>query len=184
MTKLTIRRASAPLHWYHFDQNNTGGSFDLDESRKETPKVSNLVQARSEGEAWATMRLHGATNLGSCPCCGDRWVELPDPESPKSILTTLFYTSTRGWTDFQKITNLYFADGRVLEVKLEKDITATLAAVIAFMWPEAAPLELVVKTLQALKVDDDFFAMADERPFDARVSEILGAVVLRLQLPL
>lgn len=60
--------------FYLFTQNNTGGSFDLDENL--THHV--IVEADNEGEAEGKFRSLGGYFDGvyegrDCNCCGDRW---------------------------------------------------------------------------------------------------------------
>lgn len=64
--------------WWTFDQNNTGGSFDHDESAGIGYKV--WIEAHSADEASARAQdigiyFDGCRDGTDCPCCGDRWYE-------------------------------------------------------------------------------------------------------------
>lgn len=55
--------------FYEFNQNNSGGHFDVDEN------VCHLViiEAMDEKHAVALFEPMIENQSGSCPCCGDRW---------------------------------------------------------------------------------------------------------------
>ena len=60
--------------YYEFNQNNTGGSFEVND--KLTHRV--IVQADSEDEAYSIAESMGVYFNGvdkglDCECCGDRW---------------------------------------------------------------------------------------------------------------
>jgi len=55
---------------WHYKQNNSGGFY-------EGPAYHIVVEAVDEKDAWDKARALGATNKGSCPCCGDRWYHEP-----------------------------------------------------------------------------------------------------------
>lgn len=62
------------LKWYEFSQNNSGGSFDVDD--KVTHRV--FIEAGSEHEATEKalelgIYFQGVDDGIDCPCCGDRW---------------------------------------------------------------------------------------------------------------
>lgn len=57
-----------PLLWFHFDQNNSGGSFVVDENVCEDV----FIQAHTAAEAIAKGEEF-MDNSDSCPCCGNRW---------------------------------------------------------------------------------------------------------------
>lgn len=60
--------------FYEFGQNNSGGSFDVDENV--CHRV--VIEAKSEEEAIAKFKPMIENQSGSCPCCGDRWYISPD----------------------------------------------------------------------------------------------------------
>jgi len=65
--------------WYEFRQNNSGGSFAIDND----VTVHVLIQADSTLEANCKARdigiyFDGVSNGQDCECCGDRWYEADD----------------------------------------------------------------------------------------------------------
>ena len=56
---------------WHFRQNNSGGFYA-------GPAYHIIVEADNEREAWEEAQKLGASNEGSCSCCGDRWYSEPD----------------------------------------------------------------------------------------------------------
>ena len=69
-------KATAPAKYFHFRQNNSGGSFDIDD------KVAHhvIIQAHSATEANRLavdvgIYFDGCESGSDCSCCGDRWYE-------------------------------------------------------------------------------------------------------------
>lgn len=65
--------------WYEFRQNNSGGSFIMDEDLT----VYVLIQAASTDEANTKAQdigiyFDGCSDGRDCDCCGDRWYEAGD----------------------------------------------------------------------------------------------------------
>lgn len=74
------KREEASLQWYEFGQNNSGGSFYVDD--RVTHRV--YIQAFSNKEAVDKAEslgiyFDGCSTGNDCSCCGDRWSE---PWSP------------------------------------------------------------------------------------------------------
>lgn len=64
----------AELKYYTFDQNNSGGSFVIDEAAG----VGEIVVIQAYSEATAIARLHAIGDRVDgfwdfCECCGERW---------------------------------------------------------------------------------------------------------------
>jgi len=62
--------------YYHFSQNNSGGSFDIDYDQGISINV--IIEATSADEANARaeeigLYFDGVYGERDCPCCGDRW---------------------------------------------------------------------------------------------------------------
>ena len=59
--------------FYHYSQNNSGGSFDFDISSGITHHV--VIEANSADEANTRAESIGLyfDGGGDCPCCGNRW---------------------------------------------------------------------------------------------------------------
>lgn len=90
--------------WFHYDQNNSGGSFG-------GPAINVWVEARSAEEA------NGIAEGHDCECCGDRWhsaygegKDKPEPQSPYAM----------NWST-KKIPHalLVYLDGRREEVSFD-----------------------------------------------------------------
>lgn len=67
------------LRWFTYQQNNSGGSFDIDEQVAQTV----IIQAGSPEEADRLAEnigiyFHGCQTGMDCSCCGDRWSEAYD----------------------------------------------------------------------------------------------------------
>ena len=62
------------MKFYHFRQNNSGGSFNRDEQVDENV----IIEANSADEAndvaeHIGIYFNGCADGRDCPCCGDRW---------------------------------------------------------------------------------------------------------------
>lgn len=64
------------LKWFEYDQNNSGGSFVINDERGLGPRV--YIQAHSHIEANAIAETKGIyfDGEGDCECCGNRWHEV------------------------------------------------------------------------------------------------------------
>lgn len=73
-------------NFYKFTQNNSGGSFDVDDTLchrliiEATSENSAISIAENLGCYW-----NGIDNEQDCPCCGDRWSNYPDIVNLESI---------------------------------------------------------------------------------------------------
>ena len=70
--------------FYVYRQNNSGGIFDVDESKGVGHKV--FIEANSESEARNKalsigIYFDGVDSGEDCDCCGDRWYDSPDTVS-------------------------------------------------------------------------------------------------------
>tara|TARA_R110002110_G_scaffold102060_1_gene258989 strand:- start:1570 stop:1974 length:405 start_codon:yes stop_codon:yes gene_type:complete len=70
-TKRRLRMAETKL--WHFHQNNSGGFYT-------GPAYNIIVEADGPNEAWDKAQALGATNDGSCECCGPRWSDWSEEE--------------------------------------------------------------------------------------------------------
>ncbi len=62
------------LKFFHFDQNNSGGYYVIDE--KHGIGAEMIIQATSAKEAWSKLNEIGESNTSFhqfCQCCGERW---------------------------------------------------------------------------------------------------------------
>jgi len=67
------------LKWYHFNQNNPGGSWDIDDKIDKNV----FIQAHSHYEANGLAQdigiyFDGVENGLDCRCCGNRWTHAYD----------------------------------------------------------------------------------------------------------
>lgn len=110
--------------FYEFMQNNSGGSFDFDESAGITHIV--VVEAESADQANSKaeevgLYWDGCSTGQDCSCCGDRWYEASSDEGDKipssygEPLTENTYKD-KGlgkWMDEGKEACVHFQDGTV-----------------------------------------------------------------------
>ena len=61
------------MPFFHYSQNNSGGSFVFDPERKITHHM--VIEADSASDANDRAELIGLyfDGAGDCPCCGNRW---------------------------------------------------------------------------------------------------------------
>ena len=65
--------------FYHFSQNNSGGSFSFDENKGITHHVIIEADKASYANAYAEdmgIYFNGCSAGLDCDCCGDRWSEV------------------------------------------------------------------------------------------------------------
>ena len=105
--------------FYHFSQNNSGGSFDFDESKGITHHV--IIEADKAIYAMVDAEALGMDFSGQydCPCCGNRWYEVTDSDgtdepmiyssSIKDYLASEWFTN---WMQPGKEICVHYKDGR------------------------------------------------------------------------
>lgn len=74
--------------FYLFRQNNSGGSFDIDDEKGVGPRV--WVEAISQHDACDRARnlgiyFGGVSSGRDCECCGDRWYEPWDHDTAETL---------------------------------------------------------------------------------------------------
>lgn len=122
------------LKWFEFTQNNSGGSFDVDDKVChrlfiETKSFNDAVEKAEElGCYW-----DGVNKGIDCPCCGDRWYKYDDKPINLELYKTEGYTSWDGTLYFNNIeeyaqyladnygwttpdARIYYNDGSVKEI--------------------------------------------------------------------
>jgi hypothetical protein len=113
--------ATIQTKFFHFPQNNSGGSFDFDEGKGITKNV--IIEATSHGDANSRAEAIGLyfDGDGDCPCCGNRWSSQYDDgdgtESP-SIYGSPVDAPVEGsfkmkWMKQGKETAVHYIDGRI-----------------------------------------------------------------------
>jgi hypothetical protein len=114
------------MAFYEFDQNNTGGSFDVDD--KLCRRLWIEADSESEAEAKAFnmgVYYNGCDDERDCPCCGDRWYspsvmkQFPYKYSDKTTFQSIddyaqYMADNYGWTvpDIR----IFYKDGNVKEI--------------------------------------------------------------------
>ena len=110
------------LLWFTFSQNNSGGSFTVDENVCEYV----FVQAKSAKDA-VLVAQNFCDNSDSCSCCGDRWsfyVEDNDGTTEPQVYgepITMLAPS-----HYRKEARLHYFDGHVETYKFGTDRPLTL----------------------------------------------------------
>ena len=118
---------STRLYWYEISQNNSGGSFDVDDKLCHRLFIQAPSEARALGIAEELgVYWNGCETGRDCSCCGDRWSEYMEkitfpvtdyePDGPfKTIEEYAQHLADKyGWT--QPDARLFFADGMVKEI--------------------------------------------------------------------
>lgn len=111
------------MKFFHFSQNNSGGSFDYSEDFGITAHV--IVEAKDAADANTTavvkgLYFDGCANGNDCSCCGDRWSrQYQDDEGTDAPMVyekpVGEYESFlgRGWMKEGREIAVHFADGRI-----------------------------------------------------------------------
>lgn len=107
------------MKFYHYRQNNSGGSFVVTESLTTNVIIeaenAHMADAKLE---WLGGYFNGCDNDRDCPCCGDRWYPAYDNEGadePRiygSMTIDEYMNQKLGhWSDPDVI--VHYSDGRV-----------------------------------------------------------------------
>ena len=100
--------------FYHYSQNNSGGSFDIDKERGIT--VSVYVEADTPEQAdsraeFIGLYFSGVAEGRDCDCCGDRWYEASSWD--KTALEEIPVASDNMWSTAGEGIVIHYKDGRV-----------------------------------------------------------------------
>jgi hypothetical protein len=101
------------LKWFRFSQNNSGGSFVVNENVCEEV----FIQATSAREAISKAEEF-CDNSDSCSCCGDRWglwVDDSDGHDLPTVYGKTIYEEAPSM--FREEARLHYYDGRVESYK-------------------------------------------------------------------
>lgn len=109
------------MKFWHFSQNNSGGSFDFSESEGITHHVVIEAESAEDANVKAIQKglyFDGCDTGQDCPCCGDRWHRQWDSNAGDklpSIYGQPLGTEGGGheWMKPGKETAVHFADGRI-----------------------------------------------------------------------
>ena len=108
--------------FYHFNQNNSGGYFTIDENRGITHHV--VIEADNASEANQDAKeigiyFEGCYTGRDCNCCGDRWHEVDEDdgeEVPAICGTPVQVVTSRSnfyrWMEPGKEVCVHYKDGR------------------------------------------------------------------------
>jgi hypothetical protein len=109
------------LKWYEYSQNNTGGTFILDDGVAKYV----FIQATSPEEANTKAEeigiyFYGVLDGRDCECCGDRWYKPYESSTEKEMDERI----KNGFNSFfvsvgEPIAHKYYADGKKETVKRE-----------------------------------------------------------------
>ena len=106
--------------FYTFGQNNSGGSFDLNEAAGITHYV--IIQAKNPDQASALAQdigiyFDGVREGKDCGCCGDRWHEPDEWDANDEPLVygqpADDYWDTGGWMPLGREICVHYLDGRI-----------------------------------------------------------------------
>lgn len=102
--------------FYHYSQNNSGGSFDFNKFRGITHHV--IIEADSASEADDIAEGIGLyfDGHGDCPCCGDRWYnawEGDGDDEPMVYSTRPSELTGYKWMEDGYEVAVHYRDGRV-----------------------------------------------------------------------
>jgi len=109
--------------WFRFQQNNSGGWFQIDENMT----VLVFIEADNVDRAWDSLENLGA-DFSYCECCGERWYKPYSDDSLDlgEVLKDLIYwqNTSKQWAEPKNWAILHFKDGRKLPI-LEIEENAT-----------------------------------------------------------
>lgn len=111
--------------FYSFIQNNSGGSFDVDESKGISETV--VIEAESAQQA-NTIAEHiglyfdGCDSGMDCDCCGDRWYKVDEShaEDVPSRYGEHVHKAKSHW--FSSIAFVHYLDGKIEKVIVPKQM--------------------------------------------------------------
>lgn len=115
--------------WFEFDQNNSGGGFDVDDKLCHRLFIEANGQNEANGIAQDLGVYFDGCDKGlDCDCCGDRWYEGDEKKFPmewtksKAFNTVEEYAqhlaNEYGWTTPDA--RIFYKDGRIVEINKEK----------------------------------------------------------------
>lgn len=115
--------------FYHYDQNNSGGSFDF---TKGQISVHVIIEASSPRVADARAEdlgiyFDGCEGGRDCHCCGDRWSPASNGDATKTPMiygqdvSGGVYTGS-SWMGGKPEGYIHYLDGRVVPVMAQKGV--------------------------------------------------------------
>jgi hypothetical protein len=120
------------MPYFHFSQNNSGGSFDFSEEQGLTHHV--VIEAKDSQDANVTAIMKGLYFDGcsqgmDCSCCGDRWSRVGEWGETNGDAEPMVYDqpvgafsdSFGGWMPDGKEIAVHHADGRIEWFGVQKE---------------------------------------------------------------
>jgi hypothetical protein len=104
------------LNWYRFDQNNPGGSFEVDENVSHIVYIqaSSAKSANNRADDIYGMYFDGVESGRDCSCCGSRWYRADErdivTDIDKDIQNYMRYGLFSG-NDGDHVAVMYYANG-------------------------------------------------------------------------
>lgn len=117
------------MAWYRWDQNNTGGHFDVDGNLCHRLFIEADTYEEAEQKALDLgVYYNGCEDDLDCPCCGDRWYSGDEVKlqkngtykyTPDMVFACIedyvqYLADEYGWTDPDA--RMFYADGDVQEI--------------------------------------------------------------------
>jgi hypothetical protein len=107
------------MKFFHFNQYNSGGSFDFDKEAGITHHVvieaADAADANSRAEDIG-LYFNGCSDGRDCDCCGDRWSDCHDDGDAEPMVYGEPVASAKHATKWMKAgyeTAVHYADGRI-----------------------------------------------------------------------
>lgn len=109
--------------YYEFRQNNSGGSFIIDDKLDVTVWIEAETSSEAEKKALSIgIYFDGIESGRDCPCCGDRWSS-PWYRDPKESVEEIMKDTYRSdWTSTMKIYHAGKDDPEVVDISGLKSI--------------------------------------------------------------
>ena len=112
--------------FFHFNQNNSGGSFVFNESEGITHHVVIEANDAQDANIIAIMKglyFDGCSTGIDCSCCGDRWYRVDEGDEVPSIYgeplgkkkkKSRYPSFDKGWMKTGRETAVHYSDGRIV----------------------------------------------------------------------
>lgn len=108
--------------FFHYHQNNSGGSFG-------PPAINVIVEAESKEQADSKaeeigLYFDGCNNRIDCPCCGDRWYRAYDGDRTPQMYGESVFSFSKNFYDWSTpeipFVRVYYSNGKIKTVKKAK----------------------------------------------------------------
>lgn len=116
--------------WYQFDQNNSGGSFDVDKNLCHRLFIEGDDYEQAKDKAIELGVYFDGCELGmDCPCCGDRWSDGEEITFPFNFggasdiyndIETLAQMYANKFGRTTPDARIFYKDGTIKEIKTKE----------------------------------------------------------------